>query len=68
MKKIICLILTVCLTFALVSCVKTKVLHCDRCQCEITVKESSNMDEEWIIYCEKCNEELFGDDPILGGK
>ena len=45
---------------------KTKILHCDHCGTEIKVSESSNMEEDWIIYCETCNEELFGDDPLLG--
>lgn len=44
----------------------TKILHCDHCGEEVEVKESSNMEEDWIIYCEKCNEELFADDPLLG--
>ena len=51
---------------ALSACGKTKILHCDHCGTEVKVKESSNMEEDWIIYCETCNEELFGDDPILG--
>ncbi len=66
MKKMICFLLAVCLVFALTGCIKTKTLHCDYCQKEITVKENSNMNEEWIVYCEECNEELFGDDPVLG--
>ncbi len=46
---------------------KTKTLHCDHCGEEVTVNESSNMEEDWIVYCETCNEELFGDDPLLNG-
>lgn len=49
-----------------VGCGKTKILHCDHCNKEVTVEESSNMEEEWIIYCPECNEELFGDDPVVG--
>lgn len=66
MKKVLCLILAVSVLFALAGCVKTKTLHCDYCNKEVEVKENSNMDEEWIIYCEECNEELFGNDPVLG--
>lgn len=66
MKKVLCLILSLCLVFALTGCIKTRTLHCDNCGEEVVVRENSNMDEEWIIYCKECNEELFGDDPILG--
>ena len=48
------------------ACGQAKILHCDHCGAEVKVRESSNMEEDWIIYCETCNAELFGDDPILG--
>ena len=32
---------------------------------EVEVSESSNMEEDWIIYCAECNEELFDGDPLL---
>lgn len=67
MKKALCLILSACILFAVTGCVKTKPLHCDYCNKVVDVKENSDMDEDWIIYCEECNEELFGDDPVLGG-
>ena len=44
----------------------TKTLHCDNCGTIVTVEQASNMEESWIIYCGPCNEELFGDHPILG--
>ena len=65
MKKITAFILTGLLLLSLTSCA-TKVLHCDHCGTEVKVKESSNMEEDWIIYCADCNEKLFGDDPLLG--
>jgi len=67
MKKLICLLLlaTLCLTI-FCGCGEKKVLHCDHCGKEIKVEKSSNMEEDWIIYCESCNEELFSDDPLLG--
>ena len=46
-------------------CGKTKLLHCDNCNKELTVEEGSNMEEDWIIYCPECEEELFGDDPVV---
>lgn len=66
MKRIFAAMMAVLLVLALTAC-GVKVLHCDACGKEVKVKESSNMEEDWIIYCEQCNEELFGDDPILGG-
>jgi len=65
-KRIIALVLCLCAAAALFGCGKKKILHCDHCGGEVEVKESSNMDEDWIIYCGECNEKLFGDDPILG--
>ena len=67
MKKKLCLILAFVLMLSVfVGCGKMKTLKCDGCGTEVEVKESSNMTDEWIIYCEKCNEEFFGDDPLLG--
>lgn len=66
MKKFLGVLLLACLFLTLGGCMKTKILHCDHCGTEIKVSESSNMEEDWIIYCETCNEELFGDDPLLG--
>ena len=65
MKKVIILLSVVALLLALAACGATKILHCDHCGKEISVKESSNMEEDWIIYCKDCNEELFGDDLLL---
>jgi len=62
-KSIIALFLLFIILFA-AGC-KKKILHCDSCNAEISVKESSNMEEDWIIYCAECNEELFGNDPLL---
>lgn len=68
MKKLFPLIVIFCVVFVMTGCVETKTLHCDRCNKEISVKQSSDMEEDWIIYCNACNEELFSDDPILGNK
>ena len=69
MKKVLlALLIATLLLTALAGCGKTKTLHCDNCNKEVAVEEDSNMEEEWIIYCEECNEELFGDDPLLSGK
>ena len=68
MKKILAIALVLCMLFALSGCGKTKTLHCDNCDKKVKVDEDSNMTEDWIIYCDECNEKLFGDDPLLGAK
>lgn len=66
MKRII----FACLVFALLlvafGCGEKKILHCDNCHNEVKVDASSNMEEDWIIYCEPCNKALFGEDGLLG--
>ena len=66
MKKIIFAIALLLILLTVMLCGCTKTLHCDNCGVECVVSESSNMEENWSIYCEECNEELFGDDPVLG--
>ena len=67
MKKILIATMILLALLTMFGC-KTKTLHCDHCGEEVTVKESNKMEEDWIIYCEECNEKLFGDDPLLGAK
>lgn len=57
------LMLVICL---FCGCGEKKLLQCDHCGGEVKVDADSNMTEDWIIYCQSCNEELFGDDPLLG--
>jgi len=67
LKRIIVIVSIAALLISLAACGAVKTMHCDSCGKEVQVKESSNMEEDWIIYCEECNESLFADDPILGG-
>lgn len=66
MKRIVIMFFVLVILLSLSACVKTKVLHCDHCGKEVSVRQDSNMEEDWTIYCEECNEKLFGDDPVLG--
>lgn len=68
LKKIVILLALVAMLLTLASCGKTKILHCDGCGTEVEVKESSNMTEEWIVYCEKCNEQIEKDNPDIFGE
>lgn len=65
MKKLLCILLVVSFIFIMVGCGEAKTLHCDKCGKEITVDSSSNMDDDWIIYCNECEEEIFGDNPVV---
>ncbi len=56
-KTLIALLLALSL-LSLAGCGKTRIVHCDRCGKEITVPESSNMTEEWIILCTDCSKEV----------
>ena len=64
-KKTMVFVLTLLLLLSICSCGEKKILHCDNCNVEVEVGASSDMTEEWIIYCEECNEELFGDNPVF---
>ena len=63
MKKTIIAILLRLLLICAAGC-KTNIVHCDSCGTEIRTKDSK-ITEEWILYCNECNEELFEGDPLL---
>lgn len=68
-KRLLALIFALLMiTFLFCGCKEKVELTCDNCGAKVTsyVDEEKSMDDSWIIYCEECNEELFGDDPLLG--
>ena len=64
MKRILCFLLAVLMLALLAGCA-TKTVHCDACGDEITVEAKSNIEEDWIIFCKTCEEENFGDNPVV---
>ena len=56
--KLLSVLLAVFMLLTLCSCGKKKILHCDNCGKAVEVKESSNMEEDWTIYCKECEKEL----------
>ena len=56
LKKILFMLLTLSVLLAAAACGPTKILHCDDCGAEVKVPESSNMEEDWIVLCEDCND------------
>lgn len=63
-KRILALLLCLALAAAMAGCGEKKILHCDHCGVEVAVESDSNMEEDWIIFCEDCNAELFPDGVI----
>lgn len=44
----------------------TKTVHCDNCTTELSIDEDSSMNDDWIVYCEPCSEELFSGEDLIG--
>lgn len=57
MKKLFALALVAALCLSLTAC-GSKTLHCDGCGAEVQVAQNSNMEEDWIIFCHDCEEEM----------
>ena len=68
-RRILALVFALLMLCSLLcGCGEKKELTCDNCSKKVYVDADSNMEEDWAIYCEECNEELFGDDPVLGAE
>ena len=55
-KRIYIITLSVFMLLLMNACGKTKILHCDSCKKEVLVSESSNMEEDWIVLCQECDD------------
>ncbi len=64
-KRILALIALAVLLLGLAACGGTKTVHCDHCGAEIVLPQSSNIEEDWTVFCKTCEEELFGDTPVV---
>lgn len=53
-KRFLALMLAMAMLTLLGGCGETKTVHCDGCGKEVSVEAGSNMDEDWIIFCEDC--------------
>ena len=58
MKKVLCLALVI--VMFLTGC-GLRTLTCDGCGKAITVREKSNVTEDWIVFCSTCEKELLKD-------
>lgn len=67
MKKLIVLLLLAS-ALSLTACEETMILHCDRCGTEVKAPKRDNSDEDdWMIYCGDCAEELGLNDLVSPG-
>lgn len=55
-KKIVMILLAFCFMMVLVACGERKSLHCDECGKEVTVAKDSNMEENWLVFCDECGD------------
>ena len=67
MKKMMCLLLVLVMILTLVGCGK-RTVTCDGCGEDIVVKANSNVTDEWIVFCSKCETELFGEDGVVSAE
>ncbi len=65
MKKWTALLALVLLLMSLCSCGETKTVTCDRCGKTIELNADSKIEEDWIVFCKECEEEAFGDNPVV---
>ena len=65
MKKFIAIILCLLMLMAFVGCGATKIVHCDKCGTELEIEADSNMTEDWMILCGKCESEAAEENPNI---
>ena len=58
MKKLIVLMLAISMLTFLASCGEKKTLTCDGCGKDVEVEASSNMTDEWTVFCSDCEKDL----------
>lgn len=63
--KVKFLVLVMALVLALAGCGERKEVHCDRCGQAMKVDAGSNVEESWIVYCDECYTELFGEEGLV---
>ena len=59
------LVLLLVTMLVLTGCGKGAMVSCDHCGKEMKVRAGSNVDDSWIVYCEDCELELFGEEGLV---
>ena len=63
MKKLV--LLLAALLILLPGCGETKTVTCDHCGAQIELPKNSNVEEDWIVFCKTCENDLFEDNPVV---
>ena len=64
-NRMLALALAVLTLAVLIAGCGTKIVHCDHCGAEIELPQNDKIEEDWIVFCKTCEEELFGDNPVI---
>ena len=66
MKKYITMvIILLCMIVLLAGCGEKKTVTCDGCGKVVEVEAGSKMDDSWIVYCDTCYTEFYGEDGLV---
>lgn len=58
-------ILLAILLLLLSGCGETRTVTCDHCGDTIQLPQNSNIEDDWIVFCNTCEENLFGENPVV---
>ena len=61
----ICLLLAAMVLMTAACGKEGRTVTCDGCGEAIIVEADSNITDEWIVFCKTCEEDLFGDNPVV---
>lgn len=64
-RNIAAMLAALTLLALLAGCGGTKIVHCDHCGDEIELAADDKIEEDWIVFCKTCEEELFGEEPVV---
>lgn len=64
-RKVICILLALTLLMVMAGCGKSRSVTCDGCGKQIRVGAGSEITDAWILYCQTCETELFGEDGLV---
>ncbi|MBQ3504936.1 MAG: hypothetical protein IJA75_09575 [Oscillospiraceae bacterium] len=63
MKKLA--LLLAALLLLLPGCGETRTVTCDHCGAQIELPADSKIEDDWIVFCKACEEDLFADNPVV---
>ena len=63
--KIMCFLLAMAMLLLSACGKEQRTVICDGCGAQIQVDADSNITDEWILFCDTCEKDLFGEDGIV---